>query len=658
MDTLPFEKEVGAIFSENGLLSKIQGFEYRSEQQEMSLRVARALASGTHVAIESGTGVGKSLAYLIPAVLHATQQRRRALLSTHTINLQEQLVYKDIPLVQKLLPVEFSAALLKGRQNYCCGTRLERALASAKGLFTSSEIQELERIREWSRITKDGSLSDFGQQPDSAIWAQVCSERHVCTRKICGKNPYCFYQNARSRALSADILVLNHTLFFTLLGGIDEDEDDDVTEGYLFPGDFAIFDEAHTIESVASRHVGIDVSQYALRTTLHRLYNHRSKKGLFQLLRHAPGVREVSDLLPKTDAFFDAVAAQCSFHRDREFRVRSPGMVAPEPVADGLSRLCTTITTLASKCEDSLIKAELQDTCRRLKQQRGALLDFIRQNFPGYVYWVERTGKRESFCTLSAAPIDLSAALGRLLFRPNTPCILTSATLSVGSSELDYFLQRLGAVQLSTHQIGSPFDYERQMKIFLVRKMPDPRDANYETALERWIAHFTEESQGRAFVLFTSYQTLKALADRMEPFFKKKGWLLLVQGGALPRLKMLQEFKKGLPAVLFGTDSFWSGVDVAGEALSNVIITRLPFASPNHPLTEAKLEAIEAAGGDAFRNYSLPEAILKLRQGVGRLIRTKSDRGMVVLLDSRVLTKPYGRAFLAALPKCPVEIIE
>ncbi|PWU08578.1 MAG: ATP-dependent helicase [Verrucomicrobia bacterium] len=657
MGIVPFREEVGAIFSEKGLLSQVEGFEYRREQQEMALHVAQALASGTHVAIEAGTGVGKSLAYLVPAVLHSTRERRRALLSTHTINLQEQLIYKDIPLVQKLLPVEFSAAILKGRQNYCCGTRLERAFANAKGLFTGAEVKELERIRKWTRTTKDGSLSDFGQQPDPAIWAQVCSERHVCIQKICGKNPYCFYQNARRRALSADILILNHTLFFTLLGGIDEDEEDNL-EGYLFPGDFAIFDEAHTIESVAGRHVGIDISQYALRTNLHRLYHSRSKKGLFQLLRHASGVQEVSDLLPKVDAFFDAIAAQCSSQRgDREFRIRSPGIVAPEPIADGLSRLCGILTTAASNCEDSLIKLELQDTCRRLKQHRAALLDFIHQNLPDYVYWVERTGKRESFSTLSAVPVDLSAALGRLLFRANTPCVLTSATLSVGGAELDYFRQRLGAIRLSTHQIGSPFDYERQMKIFLVRKMPDPRDADYEAALEKWIAHFTEKSGGRAFVLFTAYQTLEALAKRMEPFFKKKGWPLLVQGGALPRLKMIHEFKRGPSAVLFGTDSFWSGVDVAGEALSNVIITRLPFASPHHPLTEAKLEAIEATGGDPFRNYSLPEAILKLRQGVGRLIRTKTDQGMIVLLDSRILTKPYGRTFLAALPKCPVEII-
>lgn len=653
----PFEREIAEIFSENGLLSQIQGFEFRPQQQEMARWVARTLALGTHVAIEAGTGVGKSLAYLIPTVLHAKKQKRKAILSTHTINLQEQLIFKDIPLVEKLLPIDFNAVLLKGRHNYCCGTRLERALVGAKGLFASNEIKELERIREWSLNTKDGSLSDFGKQPDPIIWAQVCSERHVCTQKICGKNPRCFYQAIRRRALNADILILNHTLFFTLLGGIDE-ADDDASDGYLFPGDFAIFDEAHTIESVASRHVGIDVSQYSLRTTLHRLYNPRTKKGLFQLLRHPHGVKEVSELLPKLDTFFESLISQCSFVRGREFRVRHPDIAKPEPLANGLSRVCECMGILAAKCEDPTIKGELQDSSRRLRQQRGALLDFIHQNLPSYVYWIERTGKRELFCTLNAVPIDLSTILGRLLFAPNTSCVLTSATLSVGGSELNYFRKRVGAFAVATHQIGSPFDYERQMKMFLVRRMPDPRDAHYEQALEKWIAYFTEQSQGRAFVLFTSHRTLQTLARRMDAFFNKKGWRLLVQGESLPRTKMIEEFKSNPSAVLFGTESFWSGVDVAGEALSNVIITRLPFATPDHPLIEAKLEAIEAEGGDAFQHYSLPEAILKLRQGVGRLIRTKNDQGMVVLLDSRILTKPYGHTFLQALPKCRLEVIE
>ncbi len=651
----PLVEEVMEIFSETGSLSAAKGFEYRPEQQEMACEAAMALCKGSHLVVEAGTGVGKSLAYLVPTALFSVREKRKALICTHTINLQEQLIFKDIPLVQKILPVEFEAALLKGRHNYLCGTRLDRAIASAGNLFSDIEQKELERLRDWSFRTNDGSLSDLPEAPDLNLWSQVCSERHACSPKTCAKTPRCFYQAVRKRALSADLLVLNHTLFFTLLGGLDDLDARD--SGFLFPNDFAVFDEAHTLETVASRHLGLGVSQYGLRQSLLRLYNPRTKKGLFPALNSPHGVTATAEILPKCDAFFREVGEKCQFRKGREFRIRERGLTDCSELDDLLARLGEQVAITAGKCEDEGPKPELLEMGRRLREARLGIRSFLEQDLEGHVYWVEQTGKREPLHNLNAVPIDLAALLGRLLFREGTPAILTSATLSVGTPRLDYFRDRVGAYDAKAVQIGSPFDYQKQMTLYLVRKMPDPRDAAYEKELEKWITHFTEESKARAFVLFTSYRTMDAVAGRMQKSFEKKGWDLFVQGAGIPRSRMLEEFRRSPAGVLFGTESFWTGVDVAGEALSNVIITRLPFATPDHPIIEAKLEAIVEAGGDAFQSYSLPEAILKLRQGVGRLIRSKTDTGMVVILDSRILSKNYGRAFLKALPECKVEIL-
>ncbi|HEV2965388.1 MAG TPA: ATP-dependent DNA helicase, partial [Chthoniobacterales bacterium] len=284
-----FVERVRTIFSENGLLSKAQNFEFRPQQQEMAVAVARALEEDRHLVVEAGTGVGTSLAYLVPAVLFALEQHKKAIISTHTINLQEQLLHKDIPILKKVLPVEFEAALMKGRQNYICPRRLERALQSSKELFTGPETNELQRIAEWASKTRDGTLSDLSIEPDPKVWAQVCSEAHICTQKTCGQNPRCFYQQARKRLLAADVIVLNHTLLFMLLGSPDEQAERE--SGYLFPDDFIIFDEAHTVEQVASKQIGIGVSQYGLRSTIQRLYNVRTRKGLFTVMRDAEGVR-------------------------------------------------------------------------------------------------------------------------------------------------------------------------------------------------------------------------------------------------------------------------------------------------------------------------------------------------------------------------------
>jgi ATP-dependent DNA helicase DinG len=649
-----FVERVRTIFSEDGLLSKAKNFEFRPQQQEMAVAVARALEEDRHLVVEAGTGVGKSLAYLVPSILFALEQHKKAIVSTHTINLQEQLLHKDIPILKKTLPVEFEAALMKGRQNYLCPRRLERALQSSKELFTGPEEHELNRIAEWASTTRDGSLSDLSIEPDPKVWTQVCSEAHICTQKTCGQNPRCFYQQARKRLLAADLIVLNHTLLFMLLGSPAEQEERE--SGFLFPNDFIIFDEAHTVEQVASKQIGVGVSQYGLRSTIQRLYNSRTKKGLFTVMRDAAGVRLAADLIDDVEKFFDAVESKSDFRKGREFRVRDVDLV-PDTITGRLVALQARIADVVKRADDEILKAELQEFARRIRDARDGIAIFLEQSAPQHVYWVERTGKTAQFLSLNAAPIDLAPVLRRMIFRDNCCCVMTSATLAVGREDLAYFRERIGATEAEPLQLGSPFDFQKQMRIFVVQKMPDPRDASYQKELERWIAHFVEKTDGSAFVLFTSYRDMQQVAGEMQKFFTKTKMNLLVQGGGAPRGKLLEQFKSTPRSVLFGTDSFWGGVDVPGEALSNVIITRLPFAVPDTPLIEAKLELVQERGGDAFTEYSLPEAILKFRQGVGRLIRTKSDRGIVVILDNRIVTKPYGRSFMQALPKCPVEIV-
>src|SRR5271155_3207055 len=649
-----FENEVNLAFGPGGLLSKSSQFEYRPQQQTMASAVAKACQDRTHLIVEAGTGVGKSLAYLVPSIFHALAENRKALVSTHTINLQEQLFYKDIPLVQKLLPTEFKAVLLKGRQNYLCPLRLQRAMSHGGELFASREQEEMKRIWEWSHRTRDGTLSDLDPAPDPQVWLQVCSEPHVCTPRTCGLGTECFYQRARREAESARVLVLNHSLFFNFLAGAEAALSE---SGYLFHNDFIIFDEAHTLESEAARHLGLEISHGSLRYLLHRLFHPRTQKGIVAALHSGDAMKLVLEAEDETDMFFDRLQRSLDFKRSKELRPREPG-IAGNTLALPLTRLYRVLADAARDIEDEVFKAEVQEAARRVEGMRVGIGEFLSQSREDHVYWIERYEKRDTHLTLTAAPIDVAPQLRKLLFRPDNTAIMTSATLAVGDG-LRYFVNRIGGEDAATLQVDSPFDYQRQMRVFIPRKMPEPAAREvYEESLARWIRHFVSMTQGKAFVLFTSYSTMQKLAESLASFFKSEKITCLVQGGALPRHRMLQKFKDDRDSVLFGTDSFWQGVDVPGEALSNVILTRLPFAVPDHPLTQAKCERIIAEGGDAFRQFSLPEAILKFRQGVGRLIRTQQDKGIVVILDNRVLTKPYGKAFLAVLPKCPVEVVE
>ncbi len=636
---------VAEIFSPTGVLSRAKNFEYRPEQQQMAVAVARALQEGGHLAVEAGTGVGKSLAYLVPAILFATAKQKKAVVSTHTINLQEQLTEKDLPMLEQVLgalpvPVKFSFTMLKGRGNYLCSRRLHKAMQQATSLFTSPEMEELKRISEWAGTTRDGSLSDFEIEPDLKVWSHVCSERGLCSPKLCGyqsdfgkQNGICFFQRARQRILAADVLILNHTLFFTLLGGVDEEQ----AGGILFKNDFVIFDEAHTVEGVASKHIGLSVSSGQLRYALNRLWNPRTEKGLLATLRQGRAVTLVADLIKQADDFFAKVEEACealSQQRDTgdeadsrrrgfnsarsrswtELRIRQADLVA-DNVTLPIQRVREAVSELIKASEDKDTGQELVECNRRLAELREEVALFLSQESADYVYWVERAGKTQRTVALNAAPVDVAAYLRRRLFESDTSVIMTSATLGTkvgpassrsapegkitpptpplqketgwkpappsadGRQALRYFIARVGAENATALQVGSPFDFERQMKLFVANKMPDPRDPGYRDALIHWIEHFVRQTHGKAFVLFTNFKLMLEVAELMSPFFQQLGLACFVQGTGTPRSLMLEKFKADVDSVLFGTASFWQGVDVPGEALSNVIITRLPFGT-------------------------------------------------------------------------------
>lgn len=624
----------------------------------MAVSVAEALRDEAALLVEAGTGVGKSLAYLIPAVRFALGTGRKAIVSTHTINLQEQLFHKDLPTVARALHADFRTALLKGRANYLCLTRLRRAIAQASDLFNQAEVKQLHDLLAWSRDCGEGSLAELSAELNISpkVWAQVCSENHVCTLRNCGPN--CPYQAAKLRVQEADVVVLNHTLFFGLLALAEETQQEDTApmNGFIFANDFVILDEAHTIETVAAHQLGASLSQAELKYELLRLYNPATRKGSLRHYATPRLLQYIDDAQNAAELFFEQARADCRLDENHgTVRLRRADWTQ-DVLSPSLDVLINEVLEMAKVCEEELPQAELKDTAARLLAYRNTARAMVGlTELESCVYWAESSGQEGQFMTLRAALIRVAPVLREKLFEAGRSCICTSATLSAGERGMGYFAGRVGAESARTLRIGSPFNFAEQMHVVVARSMPPPPPASepelYQTALADWICRSLEESQGRAFVLFTSYGLLRQMAVRLRPFCAEHGWPLLVQGEERTRSQMIHHFRENVGSVLLGTDSFWTGVDVPGEALSNVIVTKIPFESPGNPLTEARCEDITARGGNPFRDYSLPEAVLKFRQGVGRLIRSKSDHGRVVLLDSRITSKYYGQRFMLALPR-------
>jgi len=636
---------VDAAFAPGGPLAlALPGFEARSGQLEMAEAVSAVFAEGGVLLAEAGTGTGKTLAYLIPAIL----SRRRVLISTGTKNLQEQIFFKDLPVLRDSLGVKFTATYMKGRGNYLCLHRFDayKEGGSAQSLgFTRDESLYVRLIDAWRRETETGDRSELEDLPeDLPFWKDIAASSENCIGTECPQYQECFVTRMRQRAAESDIVIVNHHLLCADAAVRQSDY------GEVIPScNYAVIDEAHQLEDVATQYFGIAVSNYRL-DDLARDMDRALGANLVPDRDRADALKDDAERVRAHARAFFAALQMTRFDvpgvgaSDSRIRIGSSHMLK---VADEGAALVRAIEAL--EADIALAREVPPDVLAlgaRAADVRKDIEFLVRADDPGFVYYLESRGRG---VFLRGSPIDVSAIVRELLLDRMAATILTSATLTVDGS-FEYVRGRLGIRHAREVRLASEFDYARQAILYLPKRMPDPRSREFTIAVAREVIDIVKRTRGRAFVLFTSYANLREVQARASA---EIDYPILVQGTA-PRSALLRDFKATPNAVLLATSSFWQGVDVVGKALSCVIIDKLPFASPADPITSARIEAINARGGSAFGEYQIPLAILALQQGLGRLLRHRQDRGVLAVLDPRLRSMSYGRRFLASLPPAPV----
>jgi ATP-dependent DNA helicase DinG len=603
----------------------------------MAEAVAKAFTESRHLLVEAGTGTGKTLAYLIPAIAYARKEKKRVIISTGTKNLQEQLMEKDIPFLKKIFPGKFTAAYMKGRANYACLYRAAKA-EHQPILEGIDQMRHFETIRHWIGETTTGDRRELADLPeDLPFWNRINARSDTCIGQKCPEFERCFITRMRARAEDADIVIVNHHLFFADLS-VRGNQYGRVIPDYSV----VIFDEAHLIEDVASEYFGFQVSNYQITDLL------RDAETL--PIKDAADLRKISKAALRLSTLSEQFWSRFTMARfDGRYPVTAEMFLQggkPTPLGEIYEALDETLQRLATLLEQFAgDSAETESLMRRVRQVRFELEFIVTQTEKNFVYWLERKGRG---FYLKSSPVDVSEILREKLFERVESCVLTSATLA-GGSGFDYIRSRLGLDDANTETLvaESSFDYERQALLYLPRAMPDPRSPEFTQIAANEIVRILRLTSGRAFVLCTSNQSMNALYELVS---SRVSFPCFLQG-TMSKAALIDEYRTTKNAVLFATASFWQGVDVQGEQLSCVIIDKLPFAVPTDPVVAARTRHIEESGGRAFSDYSVPQAIITLKQGVGRLIRSRSDRGLVAILDPRLKTKSYGRQFLTGLPR-------